>query len=69
MRWRKVEGPTHVEDRRRRGVATGGAAVGGLGILGILAALLFGGGGGGFDVNDIFGQLSTQQAPAGEDLS
>ena len=70
MRWRKVEGPTNVEDRRRRGgAAAGGAAVGGLGILGLLAALLFGGGGGGFDVNDIFGQLSTQQAPAGQDLS
>lgn len=70
MRWRKVEGPTHVEDRRRRGgVAKGGAAVGGLGILGILVALLFGGGGGGFNVEDVFGQLQTQQAPAGGDLA
>jgi predicted metalloprotease len=43
--------------------------VGGLGILGILAALLFGGGGGGFNIEDVFGQLSAQQAPAGEDLS
>ena len=42
MRWRKVEGSGHVEDRRgRRGAAVGGA-VGGLGILGILAALFFG---------------------------
>lgn len=69
MRWRKVEGPTNVEDRRRRGAAAGGAAVGGLGILGLLAALLFGGGGGGFNVEDVFGQLSPQQAPAGEDLT
>ena len=68
MRWRKVEGPTRVEDRRRRrGVAAGGA-VGGLGILGVLVALLFGGGGGGFNVEDVFGQLSTDQAQAGEDL-
>lgn len=69
MRWRKVEGQSHVEDRRRRGVAAGGAAVGGLGILGLLAALLFGGGDGGFNIEDVFGQLSAQQAPAGEDLS
>jgi predicted metalloprotease len=39
-----------------------------LGILGLLAALLLGGGGGGFNVEDIFGQLSAQQAAAGEDL-
>lgn len=70
MRWRKVEGPTHVEDRRRRrGAAAGGAAVGGMGIIALLAALFFGGGEGGFNVEDVFGQLSTPQAPAGEDLS
>lgn len=71
MRWRKVEGPGYVEDRRRlgRGAKAGGAAVGGLGILGILAALLFGGGGGGDALSDIFTQLGgAQQAPASDDV-
>ncbi len=68
MRWRKVEGPTRVQDRRRRRGAVAGGAAGGIGILGLLAVLLFGGGGGGFNVEDVFGQLSTQQAPAGQDL-
>ncbi len=67
MRWRRVEGPTRVQDRRRRGAVAGGA-VGGLGLLGLIAALLFGGGGGGFNVEDVFGQLSPQEAPAGQDL-
>lgn len=69
MRWRKVEGAGHVEDRRRLGRgARAGGAVGGLGILGILALLLFGGGGGGGDsLSDIFTQLGgAQQAPASE---
>jgi len=72
MRWRKVEGSGHVEDRRRlggRGAAIGGAA-GGLGIIGVLIALFFGGGGGGLDLNDLFNQVggNTQAAPTGQDL-
>ncbi len=63
MRWRKVEGPSHVEDRRRpgRGSRRRRAAIGGLGILGLLAALLFGGGSGEFNVEDVFGQLSPSK--------
>ncbi|MGI9647051.1 MAG: KPN_02809 family neutral zinc metallopeptidase [Acidimicrobiia bacterium] len=70
MRWRKVEGKSHVEDRRRPGgKAVGGAAVGGMGIVALLVALFFGGGEGGFNVEDVFGQLAAPEAPAGEDLS
>lgn len=71
MRWRKVEGSGHVEDRRRlgRGAAVGGAA-GGLGIIGVLVALFFGGGGGNLDLNDLFNQVGSgsQAAPTGQDL-
>jgi predicted metalloprotease len=74
MRWRKVEGPTNVEDRRRRGrkTAAAGGAVGGLGIIGaILFALLSGGGGGGLDLESILGSgLQGAQPPAGgQDLA
>lgn len=70
MRWRKVEGSGHVEDRRGRRGAKVGGAVGGLGILGILAALFFSGGSGGLDLNDLFNQVGggAQAAPSGQDL-
>ena len=66
MRWRKLESSDNVQDRRGTGRAVA-AGAGGLGILGLLAALIFGGlsGGGGFDnVGDLLGQVQTEQAAA-----
>ncbi len=69
MRWRGLERSTNVRDRRGMGpgkVAAGG--IGGLGIIGVIIALLFGGGGGnGGGLEDILGGLggaTAVQAPA-----
>ncbi len=66
MRWRKLESSGNVVDRRGTGVKVG-AGVGGLGILGVIIALLFGGlgGGGGFeDVGDILNQVQAEPPAA-----
>ena len=62
MRWRKLERSQNVEDRRgtRAGAVAGG--VGGLGIIGVLIALLFGGGGDG--LGEALQGLGAGQAPA-----
>jgi len=54
MRWRNLERSQNVEDRRgtRAGAVAGG--IGGLGIIGVLIAVLFGGGNGG-GLGDAFG--------------
>ncbi len=65
MRWRKLETSSNVEDRRGTGGAIA-AGAGGLGIIGLLIALLFGGGsGGGFGgIDDLLGQMQGGTAPA-----
>ena len=68
VRWRNLEKSENVADRR--GARTGGmvaGGVGGLGIIGLLIALFFGGGsgdGGGLgDLMEQLGTASAQQAP------
>ncbi|HSF85606.1 MAG TPA: neutral zinc metallopeptidase [Acidimicrobiia bacterium] len=65
MRWRRLETSSNVEDRRGTGGAVA-AGAGGLGIVDLLIALLFGGGsGGGFGgVDDLLGQMQGGTAPA-----
>jgi uncharacterized protein len=77
MKWRRSSGGlTRVEDRRGQGGSGGGfpipvgrkgAGLGGVGIIGIVLALVFGvvlrGGGAGFDIRDV-PQLDSVQAPA-----
>lgn len=57
MRWRRLERSSNVEDRRGTGGAVA-AGAGGLGIVGLLIALLLGGGGGGFgEIDDLLEQM------------
>ncbi len=64
MRWRNLERSKNVEDRRGRGAMVAGG-VGGLGIIGLLLALLMGGGGGDLGgMGDLLGQLGGSQQTA-----
>ncbi|MCP3977605.1 MAG: zinc metallopeptidase [bacterium] len=67
MRWRKLERSQNVEDRRgsKAGAVAGG--VGGLGIIGVLIALLFGGGGGGGLGDALSGLGSGSAAPQSQE--
>lgn len=67
MRWRKLERSQNVEDRRgnKAGAVAGG--VGGLGIIGILIALFFGGGGGGGLGDALSGLGSGAAAPQSQE--
>jgi len=62
MRWRNLERSKNVEDRRGRAPAVA-AGVGGLGIIGVILALLMGGGDGG-GLGDMLGQLGAPQTSA-----
>jgi hypothetical protein len=65
-RWDRIRARGNVEDRR--GMGTGakvGGGVGGLGIIGILLVLLFGGGGG---LEDMVNQLDNVQAQPQTDV-
>jgi predicted metalloprotease len=67
MRWRKLERSSNVEDRRGRAPVIAGG-VGGLGIIGVLLALLLGGGGG-TDLGGLLGGLgSSDTTVAQQDL-
>ena len=61
VKWRKLERSTNVQDRRGMGGGRAAVGIGGLGILGVIIALLFGGGGGGDAFNDLLNELG--QAP------
>jgi predicted metalloprotease len=63
MRWNRARRSSNVEDRRGRAPAVA-AGAGGLGIIGVLLAMLLGGGGGG-GLDDLLGQLNAPQQPAG----
>jgi uncharacterized protein len=64
MRWRRLEKSSNVEDRRGAGPMVAGG-IGGLGIVGVILALLLGGGEGGDVLGDLLGGFGpTQQAPA-----
>lgn len=67
MRWRKLERSQNVEDRRgsKAGAVAGG--VGGLGIIGILIALFFGGGGEGGLGDALSGLGSGAAAPQSQE--
>jgi hypothetical protein len=65
MRWKQLRRSQNVEDRRGRAPAVA-AGVGGLGIIGVLLALLLGGGEGGFDIGgalESLGAASGTQPP------
>jgi predicted metalloprotease len=69
MRWRRGERSADLQDRRgSRRIATG-AAIGGTGIVAVIAALLFGvlGGGGGGDLGEILTQLGGAAQPAAQE--
>ncbi|MDH4116212.1 MAG: neutral zinc metallopeptidase [Acidimicrobiia bacterium] len=57
-RWERIRSRGNVEDRRGMSGGRVAGGIGGLGIIGILLALLLGGGGGGLD--QILGQLQAQ---------
>lgn len=68
MRWRRGERSADLQDRRgSRRVATG-AAIGGTGMIAVIAALLFGVlGGGGGDIGDVLTQLGGAQPPPAQE--
>jgi predicted metalloprotease len=60
VKWRKLERSQNVQDRRGMG-GRAAVGIGGLGIVGVIIALLFGGGGSGGAFNDLLNELG--QAP------